>query len=94
MAIPDDPKMRLSVYGEATESEPLGLLPYNLKLDQGLYLLGDGTEFSDEGLFCWASAGQVLDKEKRRQLKELGWKCKRHTRTKEEMWSFSYFSKK
>jgi hypothetical protein len=35
-------------------------------------------------------AQSPLGKEKRKELKKLGWSCKRHSRTRREMWVYNY----
>jgi hypothetical protein len=57
---------------------------------EGLRILGDGTEFEDNDLYSVAFAGEAVSRDDRRKLKELGWKSKRHTRTKEEIWIFDF----
>jgi hypothetical protein len=35
-------------------------------------------------------AQSPLSKEKREELKKLGWSCERHSRTRREMWVYNY----
>ncbi len=58
------------------------------KLLEELNLFPENTETLVYDLYFISYAGGPMSKDTRKQLKELGWRLQKHSRTNQEIWVF------